>query len=744
MDKKLIAVAVVIALALGAAACKRRAASGRVSDAAIETGGYSVAAEQPPPFPSEEQVVTATPQPGVPEEQPTSPAPPLPPEEGAASIAPPALPEEPAGTEVLTRGPVHEAFAEPVNLQVEADLVVPDQPPPEIEEVPPAERPQGESFVWVPGYWSWDADRTAYIWVSACWRLAPPSMYWVPGYWAQVTGGWRWVAGYWAPVGSAEVEYLPPPPQSYDLQPPAPAPTPDSFWVPPCDYWDQGQFVRRPGYWLTAQPGWVWIPSHYVRTPRGYVFIRGHWDYSLERRGLLFAPVYFPPSVRIRPGFTYSPTVLVNVRILTVNLFVYPSYCHYYFGDYYDDAYLRVGIYPWFDSVRIHRWYDPLYVHDRWRHHKTDPRWEEHERHEYDLRRANKDLRPPRTYGEMESRLAKTPKSQQEDLQLAQPLSVVAAGKASPLKFERINTEARDRIAKQAAEEHALREGRSRTESPIGPKAGPAPAARREAVAPRREREESVTQPVERAEPGAPRRERREQGTPPTERREAAAPRRDRQDLATPSVEGRGPVTPPRDRREAVTPPADRRESVTPPREAREPIIAPADRRDTATPPLERRESVTPPGEASEPVTGPAGRRDTATPPRERREQVTPPTERTDPATPRRERDEPAAQPAEPRSPAATPRDRRESVSPPTDRREPASTSRDRREPATPPREARESAAAPADRREATTPSRAAAEPATPPRERRETGTPPASTKAPDQTVQPPAGQPGA
>ena len=32
---------------------------------------------------------------------------------------------------------------------------------------------EGAQFVWVPGYWSWDADRNGYIWVSACWRAAP-------------------------------------------------------------------------------------------------------------------------------------------------------------------------------------------------------------------------------------------------------------------------------------------------------------------------------------------------------------------------------------------------------------------------------------------------------------------------------------------------------------------------------------------------------------------------------------------
>ena len=140
---------------------------------------------------------------------------------------PPATPaqEQP---EVLSRGPVHEAFAEPVTMQTQDGLIASQQPPPNIEEVPPAERPQGSQFVWIPGYWSWDADRNSYIWVSACWRAAPPKMSWVPGYWSQVSGGWEWIAGYWAPAGVQNIEYLPAPPTVEDLEPVTVQPSPRS------------------------------------------------------------------------------------------------------------------------------------------------------------------------------------------------------------------------------------------------------------------------------------------------------------------------------------------------------------------------------------------------------------------------------------------------------------------------------------------------------------------------------------
>ena len=202
----------------------------------------------------------------------------------AAGQQPPPMPSQ-EQPEVLTRGPVHEAFAEPVILQIQAGLVVSNRPPNNIEEIPPAERPRGNHYVWVPGYWSWDEDRNNYIWVSACWRAAPPNMSWVPGYWSQVAGGWEWVAGFWMPASTQNIEYLPAPPEYNDMQPPGSPPSPNDIWVPSCEYWYQGHYVQRPGYWLAERPDWVWVPSHYIWTPRGYIFADGHWDYPMEEIG---------------------------------------------------------------------------------------------------------------------------------------------------------------------------------------------------------------------------------------------------------------------------------------------------------------------------------------------------------------------------------------------------------------------------------------------------------------------------
>ena len=132
---------------------------------------------------------------------------------------------------MLTRGPVHEAFAQPVSVQDQPGMVVPSQPPANITETPPADRPDGNACIWAPGYWNWDAERNNYIWVSGCWRLPPPKMAWVPGYWTQVAAGWQWVPGFWSPVSAQEIAYLPAPPAVTDLQPPGPPPAAEDFWV---------------------------------------------------------------------------------------------------------------------------------------------------------------------------------------------------------------------------------------------------------------------------------------------------------------------------------------------------------------------------------------------------------------------------------------------------------------------------------------------------------------------------------
>ena len=130
----------------------------------------------------------------------------------ADAAQPPGPADAEEGVQVLTRGPVHEAFAETVTFDPEPGIVVPKAPPAAIEEVPPDQRPEGANVAWIPGYWAWDDERSDFLWVSGIWRALPPGRQWVPGYWGKSAQGFQWTSGYWADAKVSEVEYLPEPP----------------------------------------------------------------------------------------------------------------------------------------------------------------------------------------------------------------------------------------------------------------------------------------------------------------------------------------------------------------------------------------------------------------------------------------------------------------------------------------------------------------------------------------------------
>jgi len=81
---------------------------------------------------------------------------------------------------------------------------------------------------------------------------------------------------------------------------------------------------------------------------------------------LLFAPVYFSRPLWSDPNWCYRPNYVVNLADLVSCLFVRPAYCHYYFGDYYDPAYVRLGFSPWLAVGARSR--DPLFGYYRWTH----------------------------------------------------------------------------------------------------------------------------------------------------------------------------------------------------------------------------------------------------------------------------------------------------------------------------------------------------------------------------------------
>jgi hypothetical protein len=269
-----------------------------------------------------------------------------------------------AGIVVQERGPIHEAYAQPVDGTPKPGPLAPKAPPPPVPEAPPDQKPEGERVQWVPGYWAWDTEKNDYLWVSGFWRLPPPDRTWVAGKWNKNGANYQWTPGYWADAGRAKIDYLKQPPDSLDNGPSVPAPADNTFYVPGCWVSNQGEYAWRPGYWTTGYSNWTWMPSRYSWTPDGCVFVDGYWDYPLADRGMLFAPVTFGQPYWQTPGWAFTPSYCLNYDSLFFgSLFVRPGWSHYYYGDYSGLGYAGLGFYPW--SSFGYRHYDPLFSYYR-------------------------------------------------------------------------------------------------------------------------------------------------------------------------------------------------------------------------------------------------------------------------------------------------------------------------------------------------------------------------------------------
>jgi hypothetical protein len=142
-------------------------------------------------------------------------------------IAPASAQDQPKGGQegvvVQERGPIHEAFAQPLARMPEPMPIVPKKPPQPVPELPPDQKPQGVNVQWIPGYWSWDLEKKDFIWVSGFWRDPPPGRNWVAGHWVEANGGWQYVNGFWAGNNQQQPpQILPQPPASIDNGPSVP------------------------------------------------------------------------------------------------------------------------------------------------------------------------------------------------------------------------------------------------------------------------------------------------------------------------------------------------------------------------------------------------------------------------------------------------------------------------------------------------------------------------------------------
>lgn len=375
-----------------------------------------------------------------------------------AQEQPPPAPQPQPGVEVQTRGPIHEAFLEPATDRQPPSPIVPKKPPEPIPELPPEQKPEGDSVMWIPGYWAWDDDRQDFLWVSGVWRAPPPNHTWVPGYWQQADGGWQRISGYWSPIGQESVTAYPPPPDPVEEAVP-PAPDANSFYVPGIWNYVEGQYRWRPGFWTGIQAGWVWSPDCYLWTPAGYVFVSGFWDHDLDNRGLAFAPVVIPPQVYAQANWVYRPSYALNLGGLLGSLFVNPRWHGYYFGDYFDPAYARRGYVPWVSYQMAGTAHSPFYSYMRWQN-RNNARWEQELHNSYRARAEGSMVRPPRTLAEQERHV----KAGKLPGRVVSPLN---HWDGKPLKLGGVSREHVQQSQRNAEQWRALSQHRQRVEVPV-------------------------------------------------------------------------------------------------------------------------------------------------------------------------------------------------------------------------------------------------------------------------------------
>lgn len=380
------------------------------------------------------------------------------------------------GVEVLTRGPVHEAFAGTITFDPEPGVVVAKPAPEPIEELPPEQKPTGDNVAWIPGYWAWDDERDDYLWVSGIWRSLPPGRQWITGYWATSDRDSQWISGYWADAQATEVDYLPEPPQTVEAGPNIEAPSSDHTWLPGCWIWQQNRYAWRPGYWATAQQNWVWNPPHYVWAPRGYVFVDGYYDYPVARRGVLFAPVYFSSSVATQRGYSFSPRTVINPAVFAAHLFLRPNYGHYYFGDYYGANYATSGYSPWFSFTSSRTGYDPFYAHQHWTH-RTDPQWNQTLETEFAYRRDHDDARPARTWAAQRELRDRDGANESKAFVVAASIEELARSEDTAVRFKPMDQREREQFGQRGQQVREARAERRKLEADAPNASADAPVA---------------------------------------------------------------------------------------------------------------------------------------------------------------------------------------------------------------------------------------------------------------------------
>lgn len=229
-------------------------------------------------------------------------------------------------------GPVHEAFITKVNGSLLIEAINKKPPEPLKESVPKQRDMQAE---WIPGYWYWDIQFNDFVWVSGVWRRPPPGHQWNFGFWKKYDQEWVRIPGYWSRSPEQYTDYIQVPPPNQLDENMSPAINSNYFWVPGhwCFIFQNNEYRWVSGYWEELDPLWVFVPSHYVWRPGGYVYVPAYWDWTIEERGTPYASVSVDPDFRYQ--IVYEPVLIVQpegvIRSIFPNYPDYLSFMHHHY-----------------------------------------------------------------------------------------------------------------------------------------------------------------------------------------------------------------------------------------------------------------------------------------------------------------------------------------------------------------------------------------------------------------------------
>ncbi len=263
--------------------------------------------------------------------------------------------------EVLLHGPIHEAFLQPFEANLVDGLIVQLTPPDPIKEIAPNIGVAGTDLKFIPGYWGYDVGAKAFVWVSGTLRHVPPGRQWLAGGWLKVDKGFQWLPGAWVPIGfDPTANQIPTPPAIKNLLPTTAAPAIGHIRNPGRWVFQNGQFTWKAPSWIPGNANWIWNPPQLLKTPTGLTVVSGFWDFPLQDRGQLFAPIRFDNPSNIVKGFTFTPGVVTHTSRIMLHLFVQKGMHHYLFGNYHGNQFAGLNIQPWFTQLAGGRGFDPV------------------------------------------------------------------------------------------------------------------------------------------------------------------------------------------------------------------------------------------------------------------------------------------------------------------------------------------------------------------------------------------------